>query len=197
MERPGVVEEVQLRGKVGLCAYHGGNLERMTETIAREAARISDSSFFAISQPPGMRHHIPSAQVDPSHSLAFSRFIDHCDYVITVHGYGRRKLFSSLLCGGRNRDLASHVASHLRSSLSAYDSVDDLDQIPATLRGLHLDNPCNLTSKGGMQLELPPRVRGLTPLAHHWPTQDHSHGRFAHLNRLIHALGGAASSWPL
>ena len=195
LDRPGVAEESVLRAKIGFCAYHGGNLERVTETIAKEAARISGASYFAITQPPGMRHHIPSTQVDPSHSRAFSEFINHCDFVITVHGYGRRKMFSSLLCGGGNRDLATHVTDHLRGSLSAYESIDNLDDIPPTLRGLHPDNPCNLTSGGGMQLELPPRVRGLTPLAHHWPTRDHLDTRFAHVNRLISALGEAASSW--
>jgi len=191
---PGVVEQVELRGKVGFCAYHGGNLERRTEVIATEAARLSGASLYTVTQPRSMRHHIPSAHVDPSESPRFAAFVEHCDYVITVHGYGRQGLFSSLLCGGQNRALAGHVADHIRHELAAYTVLDSLDQIPKSLRGLHPHNPCNITTGGGMQLELPPRVRGLTPMADYWPC-SHADTSFPHINRLVVALAAAAASW--
>ena len=37
--------------------------------------------------------------------------------------------------------------------------VDDLEAIPRELRGVHPRNPVNRPSGGGVQLELPPRVR--------------------------------------
>ncbi|MGF1595387.1 MAG: poly-gamma-glutamate hydrolase family protein [Acidimicrobiales bacterium] len=196
LARRGVLEVVDLRGPVGFCAFHGGNLERMTEQIASEAAARSGSSFYGVIQPPGMRHHLPSARVDPSHSPRLAAFLDHCDVVITVHGYGLQGHFASLLCGGGNRDLARHVAGHLRDALPMYESIDDIERIPRTLRGLHPDNPCNLPRGGGMQLELPPRVRGLTPLVMHWPSHDYRRQRFPHVNHLIDGLIEAAVSWP-
>jgi phage replication-related protein YjqB (UPF0714/DUF867 family) len=193
--QPGVVEVLDLRGEVGICAFHGGNLERVTEQIAAEAAAGSGASFYAAIQPPGMRRHVPSAVVGAAPSPRLAAFLDHCRWVITVHGYGRSGYFASLLCGGGNRQLAGHVARNLRDVLPAYDTVDDLDRIPDRLRGLHPDNPCNLTSGGGVQLELPPRVRGLTPLAEHWPGHDPRTGRFPHIQRLITGLTEAAATW--
>jgi phage replication-related protein YjqB (UPF0714/DUF867 family) len=195
LAKPSVIELVDLRGTVGFCAFHGGNLERVTEQIASEAAARSGSSFYTVIQPRGTRHHIPSALVDPAHSPKLAAFVDHCRYVIAIHGYGRRGLFASMLCGGRNRDLAGHVARCLRDALPAYDSIDDIDRIPRSLRGLHPDNPCNLTEGGGMQLELPPRVRGLTPLVEHWPSHDNTRRRFPHVNLLIEGLVTAATTW--
>ena len=64
--------------------------------------------------------------------------------MITIHGFGRRDHFTSLLLGGRNRELADHVAAHLRPRLPEYDVITDLERIPKDLRGLHADNPVNL-----------------------------------------------------
>jgi len=41
--------------------------------------------------------------------------------------------------------------------------LDDLEAIPRELRGIHPRNPVNRTPEGGVQLELPPRVRGEAP----------------------------------
>ena len=43
-----------------------------------------------------------------------------------------------------------------------YEVVDDLEQIPTELRGVHRANPVNLPRRGGVQLELPPRTRSRT-----------------------------------
>ncbi len=197
LAKPGVLETVDLRSKFGFCAFHGGNLERVTDQIASEAAARSGSSYYAVLQPPGMRHHIPSAMVSPAQSPALKSFVEHCDVVVAVHGYGRRGLFTSLLCGGQNRRLASHVANHVRAVLPAYQIVDEIEQIPKALRGVHPENPCNLPSNGGVQLELPPRVRGLSPLALHWPASGGRHRRFPHVDDLIDGLVRAAASWRL
>ncbi len=192
---PGVVEELELRGRFGFCAYHGGHLERQTHVIAREAAAHSGSSYYAVIQPAELSHHIPSTRVDPDVSPHFRSFIDHCSVVVTVHGFGRRGYFTSLLCGGGNRTLASHVAHHLDSALPHHQAIHHLDDIPKNLRGIHPRNPCNLTVDGGMQLEIPPRIRGITPAALHWYRAT-SGRRFPLLDDLIHALAAAARSWP-
>ena len=41
-------------------------------------------------------------------------FLDHVDVVVTVHGYGRDGMFTSLLLGGRNRGLADDAGSRAR-----------------------------------------------------------------------------------
>ncbi len=97
------------------------------------------------------------------------RFFDHVAVVVTVHGYGRAGMWTSLLLGGSNRALASAVAAELVPALPEYEIVTDLDTIPRDLRGLHPGNPVNVPGQGGVQLELPPRVRGLTP---HWADWD-------------------------
>lgn len=193
----GVAEELELRRPFGFCAYHGGSLERRTDLVAREAAARSESSYYGVVQPTSIRHHIPSAKVDPAVSPQFQQFIDHCEVMVTVHGFGRRGYFTSLLCGGRNRELAQHVARSLRTSLDGYEVVDDLEEIPAGLRGTHRQNPCNLTRAGGMQLELPPRIRGVTPAAIHWYRSANGRRLFPPLEDLIESLAAAARSWPL
>ncbi len=195
LAKPGVLEVLDLKGPIGFCAFHGGNLERMTAEIASEAAARSGSSFYGVIQPRGTRHHIPSAKVDPAESEKLSAFLDHCHNVIAIHGYGLKGHFASLLCGGRNRAMARHVAFHIRAALPAYESIDDIERIPRSLRGMHPRNPCNLSAGGGVQIELPPRVRGLTPLVVHWPSHDYRSRRFPHINDLIEGLIQAAVTW--
>ncbi len=97
--------------------------------------------------------------MDPADSPALGRFLDHVEVVLSVHGYGRDGMFTTLLIGGGNRTVAAHAAGHLRAVLPGYEVEDDLDAIPKPLRGLHPDNPVNRTRGGGVQIELPPRIR--------------------------------------
>ena len=60
--------------------------------------------------------------------------------------------------------------------------LDGIDAIPRELRGLHPDNPVNRPRAGGVQLELPPRVRGLGP-----------NGRPEYVDALV---GGLAALFP-
>lgn len=186
---PGVREESELRGPVGFMAYHGGGLEEMTDVVAREAASAAGASYYGVVHPPEWDLHLPSTRVTPEGSPVLGEFIDHVDAVITVHGFGRRSLLTSILLGGRNRELASHVAGHLRAHLPAYDVVDDLERIPTELRGIHARNPVNLPPRGGVQIELPPRVRGSSPLW--WDWED---GLVPHTRSLIAGLAAAVRS---
>ena len=153
----GVVEECELRSPFGLMAFHGGGLEEMTDIIAREVAAQAGASYYAVLQPATLRRHIPSHQIDPKVSPTLTSFLGHVDVVITLHGFGRAGLWQSLLLGGQNRELAAHVAEHLRSALPDYEICADLQSIPKDLRGQHTNNPVNLPRKKGVQIELPPR----------------------------------------
>jgi phage replication-related protein YjqB (UPF0714/DUF867 family) len=167
LAHPGVEEVCELRSPFGVMAFHGGNLEVGTDVIAEQAAELAGASFYAVRQPADLRWHIPSTAVQPSQSAALAAFIDHVEVVVALHGYGREGYWTTLLLGGRNRSLASHLAGALRPSIEphGYDVIDDLEAIPAPLRGVHRANPVNLPRGGGVQLELPPRIRGTTPLS--------------------------------
>ncbi|MGA9277065.1 poly-gamma-glutamate hydrolase family protein [Ilumatobacter sp.] len=191
LQTPGVEEVCRLRGSVGFMAYHGGNLELMTDVIARRAAETSGASLYAVMQPDGVREHFPSTTVDRASSAALGRFLDHVEIVITVHGFGRRGMFGSLLLGGQNREFATHVGSTLRTHLPAYEIITDVDAIPSQLRGMHDRNPVNLPVHRGVQIELPPRVRGTSPLWWDWEGP----GLTPHTESLIDGLAQAASTW--
>ena len=159
LRHPGVIEEAELRSRFGFLALHGGSLERGTAEIARAAADAAGASVYAVRQPEDFRWHVPSYRYDPDDSPALARFLAHVDAVVSIHGYGRDGHWGTLLVGGGNRALASRAAAALRAALPGYQIVDDLEAIPPALRGLHPDNPVNRAPGGGIQLELPPRVR--------------------------------------
>lgn len=188
---PGVEEVVELGSTFGFLAFHGGSLERATDVVAREAAARSGASVYAVVQPDGHRWHLPSTEVTPEASPALARFLDHVDVAVAVHGYGRHGRWTSLLLGGTNRPLARHVGAALAEALPDHEVVDELDAIPPELRGVHPRNPVNLPRLGGVQLELPPRVRGLTP---HWAGWE-GPGLCPPTEALVGALAEAARSW--
>lgn len=189
---PGVDEVCELRSAFGFMAFHGGGLEEMTDVIARAAAERTGASYYGVHQPKGLDHHIPSIRFDPAVSPPLRSFIDHVHTVITIHGFGRRGFFTTLLIGGQNRALADHVGTSLRKRLPAYEIATDLDEIPKELQGLHPRNPVNLPSKQGVQIELPPRVRGTTPMFWDWEGP----GLTPHTQALVDGLVDAVSTWP-
>lgn len=193
LAQEGVEEVLDIRGRFGFMAYHGGGLEEMTEIIAQAAAELSGASYYGVHQPAGMEWHIPSTKVTAEHSEKLTRFFESVDIVVTVHGFGRIGMWATLLLGGTNRELAHHVGSHIRTRLPAYEVRTDLDEIPTELRGLHPKNPVNIPKFGGAQLELPPRVRGTSPLFWDWEGP----GLNPHTQALVEALAAAATTFPL
>ncbi len=193
--RADVAEELQLRSRFGFMAYHGGTLEKTTDHIAREAAASAGASYYGVVQNHEDPTHIASVDVSPEHSGALSAFLEHVDVVISMHGYGREKLFHSVLLGGRNRALARHIAAHARFVLPRYTFEDDLRRIPPELAGQHRRNPVNRPPYAGVQIELPPTIRW-----HYdeWGWSDHDGiGRAPQVDKVIGVLAGAARSWPL
>jgi phage replication-related protein YjqB (UPF0714/DUF867 family) len=170
----GVEEECVLAGRFGFMAFHGGNLEKGTDHIAAAAAGASGASLYAVRQPPDLTWHVPSVEFRPDGSPALARFLAHVEAVVAVHGYGRPGLWTTVLLGGANRDLARRLGGHLRGTLGGhgFTVVDELDDIPKALRGVHPRNPVNLPPGGGVQLELPPRVRRGTGVPTHDPAYE-------------------------
>jgi phage replication-related protein YjqB (UPF0714/DUF867 family) len=159
---PGVDERLTLRSQVGFCALHGG-LEAATAEIAAAAAQQAGASYYAVVQPDDLHWHVPSHRYAPAQSNALRQFLDHVEIIISVHGFGGVRdaddRWTTALLGGSNRLLAQSMRDALTAALPGYRWIGDLDAIPSHLRGVHPANPVNLASNGGVQLELPPRVR--------------------------------------
>ena len=160
LAHPGVDERSVLGSTTGVMAFHGGNLEVGTDRIAEAVAARTEASSYVVAQPDSLRWHIPSKAFRPEESPLLTDFLDHVDRVVTIHGFGRRSMFTTVLLGGRNRALAASIGAHLRAALPGYEVIDELHDIPIALRGVHADNPVNLPPERGVQIELPPRVRG-------------------------------------
>ncbi len=187
----GVEEDLELRSRFGFLAFHGGNLEVGTDVVAARAAEGAGASLYAVRQPDGLRWHVPSIEVTPDESDSLGAFLDHVDVAVALHGYGREGMWTTLLLGGSHRELATHLAGHLRTAIPGYEVVDDLTAIPPELRGVHRANPVNRCRLGGVQLELPPRVRSWTPFWSDLPAG----AEIPHLAPLVEGLVAAAASW--
>jgi phage replication-related protein YjqB (UPF0714/DUF867 family) len=162
LRQPGVVETVELRSSFGFMAFHGG-LEGGTEIVAAAAADGAGASLYSVVQPADLSWHVPSSRVSAAQSESLARFLDHVEVVIAIHGYGRPGRSDDVLLGGRNRLLAAELARQLRAATTGFTVIDDLDDIPVELRGLHSANPANRAAAAGVQIELPPRARGSSP----------------------------------
>ncbi len=182
---PGIREFCILRSRVGFLALHGGSQDRGTEEIARRAAEDAGASYYAIVQPPGLRVHLTSRLHDPDHSPQLRAFLDHVDVAISVHGFGRdgfavwvdpgRGLvieaygpalrgrqtgpLRGIILGGRNRDLLGAARRLFEARFAGFHVADERVRL-----GFHPDNPVNLPSAHGVQIELPPGLRGIGDL---------------------------------
>lgn len=168
----GVTEHIHIRSTVGFMALHGG-LEAATFEIAAEAAERAGASLYAVVQPDGLNWHVPSHRYDLAASARLAEFCAHVEVAISLHGYGGLRgtdqRWLTILVGGSARAHAGVVAGQLREQLPDYCVIDDVADIPAQYRGVHGDNPVNRVRGGGVQIELPPRVRGSSPV---WADHD-------------------------
>ena len=194
LSSPEITEEIEIRSSFGVCALHGGGLERATEAVARDVAKNTDSSYYAVIQPEGSRIHLSSKYFDPNQSSKLGQFLEKIDTLISIHGYGKEDDFWALLLGGSNRELAYHLAGSLREVLpEEYRVVDQMDNIPPPLRGVHPDNPVNFPINGGVQIEIPPGLRWNREY-NFWSDADGT-PRSEDLNKLIKGLVSGINSW--
>jgi phage replication-related protein YjqB (UPF0714/DUF867 family) len=191
LAHPGMIETSTLRSRFGFLAIHGGGLEQMTDVIAERAAQAADASVYVVRHPDHYPHHLPSASYRANESERLAEFLDHVHVVVSLHGYGRIGRSTQLLAGGGNRALAAHLAQHV--SIPGYQVITDLEAIPRELRGLHPDNPVNRPRDGGAQLELTPRIRGISPRSG-MPGDD---GLSPATSALVTGLVATAHAWEL
>src|SRR5882757_10602717 len=124
---PGIVEDSTLRARFGFLAIHGGGLEQMTDVIAARAADAAGASLYVLRHPDNYPHHLPSARYRAQESERLAAFLDHVEVVVSLHGYGRIGRSTQLLAGGRNRELAEHLARQV--VVPGYQVVTDLTAI--------------------------------------------------------------------
>lgn len=191
---PGVEEVCELRSAVGFMALHGGSQDRGTHEIASRAAEQSGASYYAIVQPPDLRVHLTSRRHDPTHSPAMQAFLGHVSVAISVHGFGRDGFSFSvepgsrlvvepygpalrgsqtgplrgIIVGGLNAALVDVACRLLRERLPGYQAGSERVRL-----GFHPRNPVNLPAAHGVQIELPPALRGIGDLGEELvPAQD-------------------------
>ena len=140
------------------------------------------ASSYAIVQPRGLRVHLTSRYHDPAQSERLRRFLDHVEIAISVHGFGRDGFCLSvdparglviepygpalrgtqtgplrgIIVGGRNADLLELARGLLHDRFAGYRVADERVRL-----GFHPANPVNLPSAQGVQIELPPGLRGI------------------------------------
>ncbi len=179
---PGVAEECVLRSRVGFLALHGGSQDRGTDQIARSAAEQMGASFYAIRHPPALRVHLTSRLYNPDQSERLRAFVEHVDVAISVHGFGRdgfalwvdpdRGLvidpygpalrgrqtgpLRGIIVGGLNTELLAVARRLLHDRFAGYHVADERVRL-----GFHPKNPVNLPCAHGVQVELPPGLRGI------------------------------------
>jgi phage replication-related protein YjqB (UPF0714/DUF867 family) len=179
----GVEERALISSRVGFLALHGG-LEQGTAEVAEAAAHAAGASYYAVVQPGDFRWHVPSHRYDPAHSRRLRAFLQHVEVVVSVHGFGGLRhaedRWTTALLGGSNRALAGELGAALAGALPGYRWITALEEMPRRLRGLHPHNPVNRARYGGVQIELPPRIRR--------PGADHE--------ALVRVLAAAAADAP-
>jgi phage replication-related protein YjqB (UPF0714/DUF867 family) len=182
-----------LRSRVGVMALHGGSQDRGTDFIARRVAEESGSSLYAIIQPRDVRVHLTSRLHDPRQSVHLRQFLGHVAIAISVHGFGRdgfsfwidpdrglmidpygpalrgrqRGPLRGIILGGRNPDLLDSARDLFAGRPPGYHVADERVRL-----GFHPDNPVNLPSAAGVQVELPPGLRGIGDFGQHAEPQE-------------------------
>jgi phage replication-related protein YjqB (UPF0714/DUF867 family) len=189
----GVREECILRSNVGFMALHGGSQDRGTAEMARRAADRAGASYYAILQPPDLRVHLTSRLHNPDHSASLQAFLNHVDIAISVHGFGREGFalwfdadrgliiepygpalqgkqsgpLRGIILGGLNAQLLDSARQLFQGRFAGYHVADERIRL-----GFHPDNPVNLPSAHGVQVELPPGLRGIGGFGEIWVPQE-------------------------
>jgi phage replication-related protein YjqB (UPF0714/DUF867 family) len=179
---PGVEELCVLRSTVGFMALHGGSQDRGTHEIACRAAERSGASYYAIVQSNTHRVHLTSRKHSPAQSEVLQGFLRHVKVAISVHGFGRdgfswsadfaqgliiepygpamrgrqTEPLRGIIVGGRNADLLDATRKLFDGRFPGYRVADERIRL-----GFHADNPVNLPAAQGVQVELPPGLRGI------------------------------------
>ena len=189
LAHPGVHEECTLRSGIGIMALHGGSQDRGTDHIARAVAARTGSSLYAIIQG-GVRVHLTSRRHEPEHSPAggLPRPRRHRHFgarvrpgrLLAPHGRRAPPRPRALRPGparGADRTADRHHCRRARPRVVPPGRALLHDRLPGyhvaderVRLGFHPQNPVNLPRHQGVQVELPPGLRGIGPYGERTPT---------------------------
>jgi phage replication-related protein YjqB (UPF0714/DUF867 family) len=119
---------------------------------------------------------------DPEHSAHLRAFLEHVDVAISLHGFGREGFalwldpggglivepygpavrgkqtgpLRGIIVGGLNAPLLEAARELFQGRFAGYHVADRRVRL-----GFHPDNPVNLPTAHGVQVELPPGLRGI------------------------------------
>ncbi|MEZ5273034.1 MAG: poly-gamma-glutamate hydrolase family protein [Ilumatobacteraceae bacterium] len=189
---PGVREVCRLEGRLGFMAYHGGSLEHVTDVIADAAAAASGASYYGVLQPEDLLWHIPSHRVSPAESPTLAGFLEHVHAVITVHGYGRHGMWTTLLLGGQNRRTGRSCGRLPAPGAARLHDRDGHGGHPHRAARPACGEPGEPSPPPRRADRVAARVRGTSPIWKDWAGP----GLVPHTQALIDALAAAALAWP-
>ena len=165
LARPGVEEHVELRGRFGFMAFHGGEPRAAHRSHRRRRCRgvrfLDLHGHPSAPRPPALPFdgRAPRAVGGARHLLGPRRRRRH-----------RPRLRATTACSPRCSSAGATVPWPRRWGVCCRRCCRSTRWSPncrrsrGELRGLHPSNPVNVPPGGGVQLELPPRVRGLGPV---------------------------------
>ncbi len=159
----GFVEYARFAGGVAVLAVHGGGIEPGTEELAEYAAAETGCSLYVFSgrlEKGNSRLRRMSRSLFREEDSLRSRVIGQANAVISIHGHGRDA--NEIYAVGASEVLKGMFVELMAQRLPAFPVVTDPAKIPKGLAGLHPDNVVNLPAGGGLQLELPARLRTCT-----------------------------------
>lgn len=148
-------------GPVAIFAPHGGGIEPGTEEIARALAAACGAGLYVLAGRRGSGNralHVASTGMPPRVSAKLDAALAACRVALAVHGHGL-PVDAVFVSGQASRAVAA-VAAALRPALGArYAVIDEVARIPPGLRAVSPGNFVNRPAGGGVQLELPRRLR--------------------------------------
>ena len=100
-----------------MCALPGGGLERAPEVVAREVADRTGASYYAVVQPDGCRHHLPSTRFTTGTSERLDAFLKDARKAVTT-AFDHREEYTAATASGRLARLRAE-AEGARNSVAA------------------------------------------------------------------------------
>ena len=189
---PAIIEDSTLRSRFGFMAIHGGGLEQMTDVIAERAADAAGASVYVLRHPDHYPHHLPSALYRAA-GVRTARRVPRPRRGRGVAARLRPHRAQHPTAGRRPQPRARRTPRAPRQRCPATRSSPTSTRSRASCAALHPDNPVNRVRGGGTQLELTPRVRGISPRSR-LPGDD---GLSPATSALVQGLVATARSWEL
>ena len=142
--------------KIAVLAYHA-KTEAGTAEIAEAVHEKSPSSMYVFKG-----NRVASTKVTHTHSDKLKSLVKEAETAVSVHGYKNKKGVDNnvIYVSGQHGKLSSKIAKELQKNFGDnYHIETNPDYIPKHLQGKSDYNIVNKFEKGGVQIELPEKLR--------------------------------------